>query len=341
LQEKTMTHTFSRRGLLSAAGALGLAALTSACGSDDKPSATASSGGAWSFTDDRGTKAATNSKPQRIVAYTGTAAALYDFGLTSQIVGVFGPTKLADGKPDAMAGDLPIDKVEILGNVWGEFNVEKYAALRPELLISDMYVPGDLWYVPAESKDKILPLAPNVGITTGDVPMIKPIERHAELAASLGADLTAPKVADAKARFEAAAKKLAEVGKSSGLKVLACSAAADLFYCSNPGKNTDLIYFKQLGVDLIVPDKIDSQGYFESLSWENADKYAADVLLLDDRSVALQPKDLTGKPVWNRIPAVQTNQIVGWNSEPRYSYAGSAPLLEKLADALTTAKKVS
>jgi iron complex transport system substrate-binding protein len=336
-----MTHTLSRRGLLSAAGALGLAALTTACGTTDKPGSASSSDGSWEFTDDRGTKATTTGRPQRIVAYTGTAAALYDFGLGDRIVGVFGPTKLADGKPDPMAGDLPIDKVEILGNVWGEFNVEKYAGLRPELLVTDMYVAGDLWYVPAESKDKIVPLAPSVAITTGGVPMIKPIERHAELAKSLGADLSAPKVADAKARFEAAAKKLSEAGKSTGLKVLACSAAADLFYASNPAKNTDLIYYKELGVDVIVPDKIDQQGYFESLSWENADKYAADVLLLDDRSVALQPKDLTGKPVWNRMPAVKAGQIVGWSSEPRYSYAGAAPLLEKLANALTTAKKLT
>ncbi|MEV0269175.1 ABC transporter substrate-binding protein [Hamadaea sp. NPDC050747] len=336
-----MTHTFSRRGLLSAAGALGLAALTSACGSGDKPSSTSGTGGAWSFTDDRGTKASTPSRPQKVVAFIGAAAALYDFGISDQIVGVFGPTKTADGKPDVQAGDFPIDKVEILGNVWGEFNVEKYAALRPEVLITDIYEKDTLWYVPDESKDKIVPLAPTVGINAARTPLNKIIERFGELAASLGADLTAPKVTDAKTRFEAAAKKLGEAGKSTGLKVLACSAAADLFYASNPGVNSDIMYFKELGVDVIVPDKLDDLGYFESLSWENAGKYAADILLLDNRSSTLQPKDLTGKPTWNQLPAVKAGQIVGWNSEPRFSYAGSASVLEHLANALTTAKKVS
>jgi len=336
-----MTHTLSRRGLLSAAGALGLAALTSACGSDDKPSAVSATGGAWSFTDDRGTNAATASRPQRIVAFVGTAAALHDFGLGDRIVGVFGPTKLTDGSPDPQAGDLAIDKVEILGNVWGEFNVEKYAALRPELLITNMYEKDDLWYVPAESKDKILPLAPSVALTVSRIPLIKPVQRYAELAASLGADLNAAKVTETKARFEAAAAKVTEAAKASGgLKVLACSASPELFYASNPGVNTDLMYFKELGVDIVVPDKLDDLGYFESLSWENAGKYAADLLLLDSRTSALQPKDLTGKPTWGQLPAVKAGQVFGWDSEPRFSYSGCAPLLEKLAHALLSSKKV-
>lgn len=336
-----MNHTLTRRGLLSAAGALGIAALTGACGGNDTPSTAGSTaGGPWEFTDDRGTKASAAARPQRIVAFTGTAAALYDFGLGDKLVGVFGPTKLSDGKPDPQAGDLPVDKVEILGNVWGEFNVEKYAALRPELLITNMYEKDDLWYVPAESKDKILPLAPSVAITASRTPLNTIIQRYADLAGSLGADLAAAKVTEAKTRFENAAKKLQEVAKTGGLKVLACSGAADLFYASNPEVNTDLIYYKSLGVDLIKPDKVDELGYFESLSWENADKYAADVLLLDSRTSALQPKDLASKPTWANLPAVKAGQIIAWESEPRFSYAGSAPLLENLAAALQSAKKV-
>ena len=93
-------------------------------------------------------------------------------------------------------------------------------------------------------------------------------------------------------------------------------------------------------MDIVVPEKVDDLGYFESLSWENADKYPADILLLDNRTSALQPKDLTNKPTWNRLPAVRANQIVGWNSEALFSYAGSATALETLATAIRTAKKV-
>src|SRR5918998_5572199 len=111
----------TRRGLLAAGGAATLAALLGGCGRDDTSStpSAGSSGGPWSFTDDRGTKVDAAAGPTRVVAFTGVAAALVDFGLDKQIVGVFGETKRADGTKDPQAGDLNIEGVEILGNVWG------------------------------------------------------------------------------------------------------------------------------------------------------------------------------------------------------------------------------
>ncbi|MFI5524540.1 ABC transporter substrate-binding protein [Streptomyces platensis] len=333
--------TLSRRGILAAGGAVGIGALLAACGGD-KGSEGANKGantGPWSFTDDRKQKVSLKNTPQRIVAFTGTAAALHDFGIDDQIVGVFGPTKLKNGKPDPQAGDLDVDKVTIIGNAYDQFNVEKYASLRPDLLVTNMYEPGALWFVPDDSKDKITPLAKTVAITSARVPLVKIIERYAELAKSLGADLRAKKVTDAKARFEQASERLRKAAKAHPVKVLACSGSPDLFYASNPGINADLMYYKSLGVDLIVPDHLDKGGYFESLSWENADKYQADVLLLDNRTATLQPKDLAAKPSWAKLPAVKAGQITPWSSEPRFSYAGAAPLIESLAKAIEGAKK--
>ncbi|WP_431965595.1 ABC transporter substrate-binding protein [Actinacidiphila sp. bgisy160] len=335
----------SRRGMLAAGGALGLGALLAACGSGggDKASVRTGTGsGPWSFTDDRKTKVTAKATPRRIVAFTGTAAALVDFGLGKEIVGVFGETKEADGTPEKQAGDLDVAEVEILGNVWGEFSVEKYAALRPDLLVTHMYDPDALWYVPDESKDKILELAPSVAVTTGRVPLTEPVQRYAELAESLGADLKAAKVTAAKARFEKAAETLRQAAKASGgIKVLAASGAADLFYVSNPGVSSDLMYFKSLGVDVIVPEKTDGGDYYESLSWENADKYDADLILLDSRNTALQPEALQAKPAWKKLPAVKAGQIAPWDAVPRFSWAGAAPLLEDLAKAIRNAKKLT
>ncbi|NKZ05669.1 ABC transporter substrate-binding protein [Actinomadura latina] len=339
-----MSHTgarhLTRRAVLGAGGAVALGALISACGGDDGAAGTASPGGAWTFTDDRGTKVDVAKRPQRIVGYVATAAALYDFGIDRQLVGVFGPTKLKDGRPDPQAGNLPVDRLEIIGNAFGEFNIEKYAALRPDLLVDNMFLPGELFYVPAESKDKIYALAPSAAISAGSVSLPKPVERTAALAAALGADLKSAKVTAAKARFEKAAESVRAAAKAKpGLKVLAASASPDLFYASSPDMNTDLIYYKELGVDLIVPGNLDKNGYFENLSWENADKYKADVIMLDSRTQALQPKDLGSKPSWKDLPAVKAGQVVPWNAEPRFSYEGCAPLLEAVAAALNSAKK--
>ncbi|AXI77391.1 ABC transporter substrate-binding protein [Peterkaempfera bronchialis] len=355
-----MTHAvpsrrLTRRTLLVAGGAVGLGALAAACGSSgDAASGATGTGsrtgagsgsatpaaGPWSFTDDRKKTASLKSAPTRVVAYTGTAAALYDFGAGDRITGVFGPTRLKDGKPDVQAGDLDIDRVTVLGNAWGEFNLEKYAALRPELLVTDMWEPDSLWYVPDGSKDKILALAPSVALDVAKISLPEVIGRHAELAEALGADLKAERVTAAKARFEAAAESLRKAAKQrGGVKVMAASASPELLYLSDPRVYPDLSYFRSLGVEFVVPQKV-TGSFFENLSWEKADSYPADLILLDNRTGTLQPKDLASKPAWSQLPAVKAGQVTPWLSEPRFSYAGCAPLVETLAKALGEARKV-
>ncbi|WP_371538179.1 ABC transporter substrate-binding protein [Streptomyces sp. NBC_01023] len=334
---------FSRRGILAAGGVIGIGAALTACGgSESKSSGSAKSdSGPWSFTDDRGITAKADATPTKIVAFTGTAAALHDYGV--EVAGVFGPTKTKDGKADVQAGDLDISKVEILGNVWGEFNIEKYAAIGPQLLITGMYDKGALWYVPDESKSKILKLAPSVALMVARTSMPAALQRHAELAESLGADLKAKKVTDAKARFEKAAARLRSAAKANPkIKVLIGSASADLLYISTPEPSADLRYFKELGVNIVVPDKVDKDGWFEGLSWENADKYPADVIMMDNRTSAIQPAALKSRPTWGELPAVKAGQVIPRSTtDPIFSYAKCAPALEALAKAIETAKKVS
>lgn len=342
---KSRSSLLTRRGLIAAGGALGLVAALTACGSSG--SAKDGSGGkdsgaaAWSFKDDLGKEVTAKSKPKNIVAFTGTAAALYDYGVN--VKGVFGPTKTADGKADVQAGSMDISKVEILGNVYDEFNVEKYAALQPDLLVTNTWEKDSYWYVPAASKDKILKLAPAAAIGVGgDVSMDKALARTAELAGSLGADLNAKKAVDAKARFETASAKLREATKANpGIKVLVGSGSADLFYVSTPDTSADLKYFQSLGVEFVAPEKTDEGGFFESLSWENAGKYEADVVLLDNRTGTLQPAELKAKPTWAEMPAVKAGQITPRVTEPIYSYEKCAQIVEELTKAVQNAKKVS
>lgn len=332
----------SRRGVLAAGGAVGLGVALAACGSGDDTSTDAggdATAGPWSFKDDRGETVKAKSVPKNIVAFTGTAAALHDYGI--EVKGVFGPTTTKGGKPDLQAGDLDVTKVEILGNVWGEFNVEKYAALVPDLLVTAQWVEGELWYVPEQSKDKILQLAPSVALLAAETTIPKAIQRHADLAESLGADLTAKKVTDAKARFEKAAGRLRAAAKSQpDIRVMIGSASQDLFYVSLASMSADTLYLQELGVKF-VEAKVNAQGFFEELSWENVDKYPADIIMMDNRSSALQPETLTSKPTWARLPAVKAGQVVPRVTEPIYSYDKCAPILEDLAAAIEKARKVA
>ncbi|MFJ8155715.1 ABC transporter substrate-binding protein [Streptomyces sp. NPDC094468] len=340
----------TRRGLLAAGGALGLGAALAACGDDDAKSAgssdkgtTAAKSGPWSFKDDRGTTVKLDRAPADIVAFVGVAAALYDYGV--DVKGVFGPTKTKDGKADVQAGDMDVSKLTVLGNTWGEFNVEKYAALAPQVLITTMFDgAGTLWYVPDESKDKIVKLAPSIGISAYDRQLTVPLQRVWALAESLGADMTASKVTDAKKRFEAASSRLRAAAKAHpDIKVLAGSAAQDLFYVSGTNLSVDLEYFKALGVNFVEPSASvlkKSGGWYEDLSWENVDKYAADVIMMDDRSATIQPADIT-EATWKKLPAVKAGQVIARSPEPIFSYDKCVAMVENLAKALETAKKVS
>ncbi|MEU6992584.1 ABC transporter substrate-binding protein [Streptomyces sp. NPDC046465] len=338
----------SRRGILAAGGALGLTAALAACGSEKKDGSGKTEGGGktgpWSFKDDRGTTAKRDATPKNIVAFTGVAAALFDYGIECK--GVFGPTTTGGGKPDVQAGDMDVSKLTVIGNAWGQFNIEKYAALAPDVLISTMFDDkGTLWYVPEESKDKILKFAPSVGISVYDRQLTHPLQRIQALAESLGADVKSDKVVKAKKRFEDASERLRKVAKAhKDIKVLVGSASQDLFYVSGSNLSVDLEYFKALGVNLVEPPekaKKASGGWFENLSWENVDQYDADVIMMDNRSSALQPAALDkSKPTWRKLPAVKAGQVIPRVAEPIFSYDKCAPILEDLADAIEKAKKL-
>uniref|UniRef100_A0AAU3H121 ABC transporter substrate-binding protein n=1 Tax=Streptomyces sp. NBC_01401 TaxID=2903854 RepID=A0AAU3H121_9ACTN len=339
------TSPLSRRGLLAVGGAVGLGAVLAACGDGDSDGKSSASGsgaeksGPWSFKDDRGQTAEAGSVPKNIVAFIGVAAALHDYGI--EVKGVFGPTKTSAGKADVQAGDIDISKVEVLGNVWGEFNVEKYAGLAPDLLVTAMWEKDALWYVPDQSKDKILKLAPSVALWAAETTVPKAIQRHEDLAASLGADVRSQQVTDAKAAFEKAAARLRAAAKSRPeIKVMVGSASQDLFYVSLAKTSADTLYFQELGVKFVEP-KVNSAGFFEELSWENVDTYDADIIMMDNRSSALQPDALTSKPTWVRLPAVKAGQVIPRTTEPIYSYDKCAPILDALAEAIEKAKKVS
>ncbi|RKN34959.1 ABC transporter substrate-binding protein [Streptomyces hoynatensis] len=333
-----------RRAFLATGTALGATALA-ACSSG--PGASANSGdaaggsaaaGAFSFTDDRGETVRLDAVPERIVAYVGSAAALLDYGIAC--VGVFGPARAEDGAPSVLAGGLDLDRLTSLGNAWGEFDIERYAGLRPQLLVSDVHTQPDLWWLPEDTASDILGLAPGVGIANVGPPLRVTVRRYAELAGALGADLGSAAVTGAKARFDAAAEAVRQAARDRpGLRVLAVSATEDKLWFCVPRDLSDLTYYQELGVGLVTPRDPDEGGTFQSVSWENAGLYPADLILLDDRAISLQPGRLEEtKPTWRALPAVRAGQVAAWSPEPTYSYAGCAPALENLAEAIRAAR---
>jgi iron complex transport system substrate-binding protein len=339
----------SRRRLLVGGASAALLTLTG-CGSDagsgsgqsgsgSGQTENAASNGPWEFTDDRAKKATRDSRPTKIVAQLSAAAALWDLGIRP--IGTFGEAP-ADGAKSPLAGNVDTGSLTWVGKTWGEFNIEKFASLNPELLIAPMQQKSGLWYVPEEAASKIEALAPTVGISHVEVPADKVIDRYAELAKSLGADLESAAVTSAKKDFQAAAAAVSDAVKAKpGLRVAFVSGAKENLYIANATMFSDLYYLKNLGVNFVTPKPPADEPHWEVLSWEQADKYPADVILYDSRNASFFTTDLAKFPTFGRLPAVKANQLFSWNPETPTSWLAFAPLLSGFATHLTSARPLT
>jgi iron complex transport system substrate-binding protein len=302
----------------------------------ESPKPAAETTAPWTFTDDRGKTVSLPKRPLRIVAQSDAAAALWDLGI--KVVGVFGPQHRPDGSKDPEIGNVDLNAVTSVGEKWGEIDLEKLAALRPDLIVSTMWQPPDLWYVQPEVAAKVEAIAPTIGINVAQKSITVPAQRFADLAGALGADLNAPAVAAAKQRFEKASAELkATIAAKPGLKVLAAAGSLETFWVANPPYYADLLYFKELGLDIVVPST--PQQFTESLSWEQALRYPADLILYDNRSHVVQRTELAEKvPTWSMLPAVKAGQVSPWHAVPSYSYQGFTPILEQLTEIVRKAR---
>jgi iron complex transport system substrate-binding protein len=351
----------TRRQVLAAVPGLALLSLAAACGSDDEdstptattaaaapttaasatpaadPTATTSAAdGAWTFTDDRGVTIELSQMPERVVAYAPIAAALWDSGF--HVVGVYGTTLRADGTPEITTGSMDLDAVVSLGETYGELDMEALVGLQPQLIVFDIYTPEvDLWGVPADMVAQIESIAPILGISYVERPVTDTIARIEELAGALGADLNAPEVVEARAQFDAASAAVeAAVADKPGLEVLFIAAWSEALYIANPPMWNDLIYFQDLGLQVVVPD-VEPTELWETLSWEQAGKYPADLALNDARSGSLSVAEMNEIATWAAHPAAQAGQVGAWQTEFVASYAGFTAVLEDLAGTVSQA----
>ena len=322
-----MNHRL-RRGPLAAAHVVALLALT-ACGAATQASEDA--GGAktdFVHTDARGETIEIEGTPETVVAQASAAAALWDNGF--RVAGVYGD--LPD-PPNYLTGNLDVSETEVLGNAWGEFNVEQYAAMNPDLLIDMTFDGKTLWYA-GEVEKQVDKLAPTLAMRLTGLSVTEQIEAFIDLAEDLGAE---PELDGAKAEFEEAVDRIRAVAKENpDLTVLAVSSYGEEIYFANAPEHPDLAYLAQLGVKFpkVTPDE---QGIFEPVSLENIGKYHADVLLVDARDTG-GLEELAQKDIFKQLPAVAAGQQFLWYPAAPYSYEAYAEVFSEYADKLAAAQ---
>lgn len=332
------SRPLSRRSLLLGAGGVAALGLTGCNASANPEAAAPSASGAtgFSYTDARGQQISLPAAPTVVVAQSSAAAALWDAGF--KVKGAYGELKQTDGQLDYQAGNLQLSELTVIGSTYGEFNTEKYAALRPQLLIDMSFDDKTLWYLPTDSASKIEAVAPTLGITMLNKNLLDIIGEVMTLAGQLGADTTAATAA-AKTQFEGSVEAIkTAVAAQPDLTVLAVSRAADKAYIANATQHPDLAYLATLGVSF-VDHRGKPADYFTEISYEELDKYSGDLVISDSRNYADQPgSDVAA--TWEALPGVKAGQVFAWKPAAPYSYAANAPLFTDFAAALTAAKPV-
>lgn len=286
----------------------------------------------WTYTDGGGKTVTLPEAPKRIVAHANSAAALIPLGIRP--VAIYVDSAVAD---DVSLRGIDLTGIEIIGEAWGEIDIEKLAAIAPDLIIAE-YWPLDGAYsgLVKESKTDVSlveQIAPVAGPIQGNS-IVTLIEDYEKLVATLGADLNAPELVAAKARFEAAREAFkAGVAAKPDFTALAVWAGTDALYVAAPAGSSELSDFKAWGLDIVTPEVADDRGYWETLSWENADKYQPDLVMVDDRS-ASTIETAKAQPTWTTIKAAAAGAVTNWPAFWMRNYKVYAEQLEHLTEVI-------
>jgi iron complex transport system substrate-binding protein len=294
--------------------------------------------GAFSFVDDRGRTIELPAKPVRIFAEALAALSLWPYGIKpAGIVGYLEGYEYPTEWDDVARFDLGA----------GELDIEKLIELAPDLSIGftwDTTTKNDFGGVDESEWSGFTDIAPSLCILAVEVSIAASIERFIELAAALGADTNTPELVSEREAFLAAGEAVrAAAAAKPGLRATAINPTPDNVYIGNPTAASDLVYFAELGLDLIIPQTPDpyASGLFEELSWEQINEYSVDLYLVDNRPSTMALEELLEMPVFSFLEAVQAGQITPWPVEYVATYAGLTPTLTELAEAITNAEIVT
>lgn len=240
---------------------------------------------------------------------------------------------------DLALDGLDLEGIEIVGEEWGVINVEAVAALDPDLIVSEWW-PVEEGYTGMEpgagtTLENMEAIAPVVGIAQGPS-IVAMIEDYAELAESLGVPADDPEVAADREAFDEAVATFEEaVEAKPGLSVLAVSPSEEGLYVAVPEYAAELSDFQQWGMQLVVPDSPDEGfEYWETLSWENADKYQADLIFVDERSYPDNLDLARAQPTWPTLAAGEAEATAVWPAYWVRSYDAYAESLAALTEAV-------
>ncbi|MFU8945344.1 ABC transporter substrate-binding protein [Mycetocola zhadangensis] len=307
--------------------------------SSTESSADSAPTGEWSYTDDTGKTVTLDAQPERVASFADYAIGLLSNDI--EPVAIFGRV---DVKSDERFADYDISDTAIVGNSYGEIDLEALAETAPDLIVTGIYptdregtldLEGPLYGVAdVEQQKQLEKIAPVVAIEVGGKG-IDVIESMSNLAEALG---TSPEaIAESKKKYDDAAADLTAAAEETGLEVTQMYADADGVYVVKPLDEPETELYGELGVNFTNANP-DGYYYWDIYSWENAAQMmTGDVLLVNVEG--FQEDDLLAQATFASHPALQAGQIHSWNGAA-LDYASQAAQMQELAGILRDSKKL-
>lgn len=131
------------------------AALLAGCGNDSSTSEGSAGPVGWSFTDDRGETITLPARPQRIAMQEDAAGALLPFGIRP--IAVFGNDLITESP---QFEGIDITGIEQFGAEYGVIDLERLAALDPDLIVVPLYPDGPGGFQDRAQSDLAAQIAP-------------------------------------------------------------------------------------------------------------------------------------------------------------------------------------
>lgn len=297
--------------------------------------------GPWEFTDDRGTEISLDAAPATIVASPAVAGALAEYGI--DVAGVLGATERMDGTPDPALGDADVSDMAALAPA-GQLNVEQLLALQPDIVIAEAWDDDTTVGLTAQELELIEQQVPVATVRIDGKPLDEVLQRFGDIAISIKGDEAAAQVDKGRADLEAAEANLTEAS-SSGIRVLAASGSPTELYVARPEGYADLSFFKDAGVNLVTPTSPVGSGpaaeFWETLSWEEANRYPADFILADARFGGADWALDQLPEAARRLPAFQAEQVAPWELTYAFGYRNFSDIVNRLAEGISAAKPLN
>ncbi|MFF7334001.1 ABC transporter substrate-binding protein [Streptomyces sp. NPDC008150] len=333
-----------RFGALNAAAVAVLAAvalLLTGCSSDSgsgSGSTDDAASGPWTFKDDQGKTVKLDHTPTRVAGLNDVLVSLMNYGVKP--VASFGYTSLAD---DHRFDGLDTKGITEVGTSFGEINLEKLAAAKPDVIVTNVYptdakgtidkTQADYGFKDLSQEKQVEKIAPVVTLYMGGDGE-KVVKRTTDFATAVGAKASV--VAAAKEKFDAAEKSLAAAGKETRIKVTVVYADGDGLYGVKAKDDPALRMYQDLGVPFTEPTP---KGYYWGIySWENAGKLGGDMLLLSQ--TGYQQAELKKQATFADNAALKSGQVHDWTSAGM-DYVSQADYMNRLASWIKESKVVS